>query len=181
VWCRVLPRMTGRRCHEPHPTMENQTMNQRALLVRIVLLALALLAGGPLGAGAAREGADLVVKKTADTHTAHVGDSVIYTITLTNRGPVTTTNVLLGEGAPDALGFTAPDCGGGTHVAQFSFACLYESLAKGETVTVTVMATITPDAHPGEDVTNTAFVAEASALDPRPRNNEDSATIKIVA
>jgi uncharacterized repeat protein (TIGR01451 family) len=156
-------------------------VDRRARLVGIVLLTLVLLAGLPLSAQTARVGADLVVKKTADRRTAHVGDSVTYTITLTNRGPETATNVLLGEGAPDELGPTAFDCGGGTPVGQFAFACRYESLAKGETVTATFVATITPDAAPGEQVTNTAFVAEASTPDPRPRNNEDSATIKILS
>jgi uncharacterized repeat protein (TIGR01451 family) len=156
-------------------------MDRRARPVGILILTLVLLAGWPLSARAARVGADLVVKKMADTRTAHMGDSVTYMITLTNRGPETATNVLLGEEAPDELGPTASDCGGGTPVGQFAFACRYESLAKGETVTATFVATITPDATPGELVTNMAFIAEASSPDPRPRNNEDSATIKIVS
>jgi uncharacterized repeat protein (TIGR01451 family) len=156
-------------------------MDRRARLVGIVFLTLVLLAGCPLRAEAARVGADLVVRKTADRRTAHVGDSVTYTITLTNRGPETATNILLGEGAPDELGPTAFDCGVGTPVGQFAFACHFESLAKGETVTATFVAMITPDAAQGELVTNTAFVAEASSPDPRPRNNEDSTTIKIVS
>ena len=77
------------------------------------------------------------------------------------------------------MGPTAFDCGGGTPVGQFAFACRYESLAKGDTVTATLAATITPDAAPGEHVTNTAFATKASTPDPEPRNNEDSATIKI--
>jgi len=76
---------------------------------------------------------------------------------------------------------TAFDCGDETPAGQFALACRYESLAKGDTVTATFAATITPDAAPGEHVTNTAFVAEASTPDPGPRNNEDSATIKILS
>ena len=73
-------------------------MDRRARFVEIVLLTLVLLAGWPLSARAARAGADLVVKKTADTRTAQISDIVTYMITLTNRGPDAVTNVLLREG-----------------------------------------------------------------------------------
>ena len=149
------------------------------LLVALVLASVVTL---PVAAqNTAPAGADLAVRKTADTRSARVGDSVTYTITLTNRGPEDALNVLLGEGAPDELGVTAVDCHGGTPVSQFAGACRYGRLARGEAATMTVVATVTFDATPGERVTNTAFVAESSAPDPRGRNNQDEATIRIVA
>jgi uncharacterized repeat protein (TIGR01451 family) len=70
--------------------------------------------------------ADLAVRKTA-----WVGDSVTYATAVKNREPAAAFNVLVGEGAPDQLGVTAVDCGGGTPVPQFAGACRYDRLAAG--------------------------------------------------
>jgi uncharacterized repeat protein (TIGR01451 family) len=157
-----------------------------------VVAALAIVAVvAPLGApvrpvAAAAKEADLSVAKVADRTMARVGDEVTYTITLTNNGPKKATGVLLEEGAPDELGVTTSiDCGGGTHVPQGAFTCRFDRLARGETVTVTFVAIVTPDASPGEEVTNRAeayFEAcpDRSCVDPDYSNNVGTATITIV-
>jgi uncharacterized repeat protein (TIGR01451 family) len=155
------------------------------MLLALMLLTVATSLGAPIRPAAAAAGADLSVAKAADTDTAQVGDSVTYTITLTNNGPKKATGVLLGEGAPDQLGVTSFDCGSGTPVSQGAFTCRYDRLGKGETVTATFVATVTPDARPGMEVANLAeayFAAcpDRSCGDPNYSNNVGTATILIV-
>ncbi len=158
---------------------------RRWLSAVLTILAVAAPPGIPARVAAARAGADLAVVKVADRDTARVGDSVTYTITLTNTGPKQATGVLLAEGAPDQLGVTAFDCGRGTPVPQGAFTCRFERLARGEAATVTFVATVTPDAKAGMAVTNLAeayFEAcpDRSCGDPDYRNNTATATITIV-
>jgi uncharacterized repeat protein (TIGR01451 family) len=139
----------------------------------------------PMSAAAPKAGADLAITKVADRATAHVGDSVTYTISLTNHGPKRATDVLLGEGAPDQLGVTAYDCGVGTPVQQGAFTCRYDRINKGQTVTATFVATVTLDASPGMTVTNLAeayFEAcpDRSCGDPDYSNNTGTAAITII-
>jgi len=155
------------------------------MLVALAIVAVATSLGAPIRPAAAAAGADLAVTKVADRATARVGDSVTYTITLTNNGPKKASGVLLGEGAPDQLGVTAYDCGGGTPVLQGAFTCRYDRLARGQTVTATFVATVTPDAQPGMQVANLAeayFEAcpDRSCGDPDYSNNSGTATITIV-
>jgi uncharacterized repeat protein (TIGR01451 family) len=155
------------------------------MLAALAMLAVVTSLSAPIRPVAAAAGADLAVAKVADRATARVGDNVTYTIRLTNNGPKKATGVLLGEGAPDQLGVTAYDCGRGTPVSQGSFTCRYDRLAKGETVTATFVATVTPDARPGMEVANLAeayFAAcpDRSCGDPNYSNNSGTATILIV-
>ena len=160
-------------------------MNQRIIRSAVALLTLLLLVGGSVQPAAAQQNTDLSVVKVADRATARVGDSVTYTIRLTNNGPKKATGVLLGEGAPDQLGVTSYDCGGGTPVLQGAFTCRYDRLARGQTVTATFVATVTLDAKPGMEVANLAeayFAAcpDRSCGDPDYSNNVATATITIV-
>jgi len=114
-----------------------------------------------------------------------VGDSVTYTITLTNNGSKKASGVLLGEGAPDQLGVTSYNCGRGTPVMQGAFTCRFDRLARGETVTVTFEAYVTTDAQPGDEVANLTEVyfeacPDRSCGDPDYSNNVATATITIV-
>ena len=160
-------------------------MKRSCMLLALAIVAVATSLSAPIRPAAAAAGADLSVTKVAHSATARVGDSVTYTITLTNNGPKKATGVLLGEGAPDQLGVTWYDCGGGTPVLQGSFTCRYDRLARGETVTATFVATVTPDATPGMQVANLAeayFSAcpDRSCGDPDYSNNVATATITIV-
>ena len=160
-------------------------MKRSCVLVALAIVAVATSLSAPIQPAAAAAGADLAVAKVADRATARVGDSVAYTITLTNNGPKKASGVLLGEGAPDQLGVTSYDCGRGTPVLQGAFTCRYDRLARGETVTATFVAVVTLDAQPGDEVANLAeayFEAcpDRSCGDPDYSNNSGTATITIV-
>ena len=75
-------------------------IKQHWIVAALALLVVAAPVALPVPAAAASAGADLAVVKVADRVTAREGDSVTYTITLTNTGPKKATRVLLGEGAP---------------------------------------------------------------------------------
>ncbi len=160
-------------------------MNRVCFLAVLAALTLVASAWTNPQTTSAAAGSDLSVTKVADRDEARVGDSVAYTITLTNNGPKNATGVLLGEGAPDQLGVTSFDCGKGVHVPQGAFTCRYERLRKGETATATFVATVTPDASPGMEVSNLAEAyfercPDRTCGDPDYGNNAGTATITII-
>jgi uncharacterized repeat protein (TIGR01451 family) len=61
------------------------------------------------------EQADLELTKVADTATATVGQNVVYTIQLTNKGPSNATNVQVTDKLPAALTFVAATPAQGTY------------------------------------------------------------------
>jgi uncharacterized protein (DUF58 family) len=78
-------------------------MNRR--LVRAILAALTLAGLVAVGAPAAlaQSGADLAVTVEADRTTAKAGQSVTYTVTVSNLGDATATDVSLFLGCSDNL------------------------------------------------------------------------------
>ena len=141
-------------------------MNRR--LVRAMLAALTLsgllVVGAP--AALAQSGSDLAVTIEADRATAKAGQAVTYTITVSNLGDTTATDVSLFLGCSDNL-----QCG------------LYNStlgdLEPGASVAVTMVAIANPY---GLSITRDAtVVAEVSStsLDANLSNNSDRVTIRL--
>jgi len=135
----------------------------RAMLTTLILAGL-LAVGAP--AALAQSGPDLAVTITPDRTTAKAGQSVTYTITVSNLGDATATDVSLSLGCSDNL-----QCG------------LYNStlgnLEPGASVTVTMVAianpcglSITRDATVVADVSSTSPDADLS-------NNSDRVTIRL--
>ena len=141
-------------------------MNRR--LVRAMLAALTLsgllVVGAP--AALAQSGSDLAVTIEADRTTAKAGQAVTYTITVSNLGDTTATDVSVFLGCSDNL-----QCG------------LYNStlgdLEPGASVAVTMVAIANPC---GLSITRDAtVVAEVSStsLDANLSNNSDRVTIRL--
>ncbi|MEM8963414.1 MAG: IPTL-CTERM sorting domain-containing protein [Acidobacteriota bacterium] len=120
--------------------------------------------------------ADLVVVKTADPTIVPVGQSLVYTITVTNQGTADATNVVFVDTLPLNVDFVsvAPEsqC---NHLAGI-VNCTWPLIAFGDTETVEIVVIPT---LPG-DLFNVAF-AEADQIDPVPANNEDDAIAVVVA
>jgi uncharacterized repeat protein (TIGR01451 family) len=140
------------------------------------LLAVMLLAGVGVETAAGQEIADLQVTKVAAEKTVRVGETVTYTVTLTNLGPGLATGVVFGDSLPDQLNLVGSTCGA---VSAF---CTVESLPSGASATLTIVATpITNLARNERRINNTAFVADfGTTSDPNPSNDQASATVKVV-
>jgi uncharacterized repeat protein (TIGR01451 family) len=74
-------------------------------------IALAVAATMPGSSGsrvlASQPGADLVLAKTVSNSTPNVGDTITFTVTLTNAGPLTATNVQVSDLLPPGLSFVS--------------------------------------------------------------------------
>ncbi|WP_231189422.1 DUF11 domain-containing protein [Haladaptatus sp. DYF46] len=97
--------------------------------------------------------ADLAVTKTVNNTNVTVGDTVDFTIEVTNNGPDTATNVTANEDLGSGLAFVSAETTQGEYNASTS---VYDvgTLAANETATLTLTATIVSD----EDTENTVSV-----------------------
>src|SRR5215207_9733899 len=83
----------------------------------------------------AQETADLALTKGANRSKVRVGESIEYTLTLTNLGPGVATDVVFGDPLPDQLNLVSFSCSTGT-VSGGPF-CRLDSLASGASATAT--------------------------------------------
>jgi hypothetical protein len=134
----------------------------------LAALALAGLLGVAMPSAAAQSGADLAVTIAADRTNAKTGQLVTYTITVSNLGDATATDVALSVGCFDNL-----QCGAAGAVPG--------TLQAGASVTVTMVATANPcGLSITRDATVVAEVAPSSPdRDADPTNNSDSVTIRL--
>ena len=117
--------------------------------------------------------ADLSLTKSVDDSTPAIGDEVIFTITLTNDGPDTATNIFVEDVIPTGLtyvGFRATSGAYNPFIARWTV----NSLANGLSETLTITATISSAGR----FTNTAQVnaVDQHDIDSTPDNdnpNED--------
>jgi uncharacterized repeat protein (TIGR01451 family) len=122
--------------------------------------------------------ADLALTKTSDRKNVKIGENITFTITVTNLGPDMATGIFFGDAIPDPLNLVSASCSQGT---VFGGACAVDSLAVGESATISLVATpITNPAKSERKFTNTAFIAESATLDPNLSNNTASLTLQIV-
>ena len=82
-------------------------MTSRLGIVAAIALAATSAMPGSGGARvlASQPGADLVLAKTVNNPTPNVGDTITFTVTLTNAGPVTATSVEVTDLLPAGLTF----------------------------------------------------------------------------
>ena len=143
-----------------------------------LLTVLILMLGAAPAASAQEPSADLALTKTADRTNVKIGQTITFTITVTNLGPDTATGIYFGDSLPDPLNFVSSSCDRGT---TFWGLCRVDSLAVGESATITVVTTpITNPAKSERKFTNLAYIAEATTFDPNPDNNTDSLQLHIV-
>jgi uncharacterized repeat protein (TIGR01451 family) len=125
----------------------------------------------------AQETADLQITKVASSKTVRVGETVTYTVTLTNLGPGVATGVVFGDSLPDQLNLVDVDstCG-----AVSSF-CTLDNLPSGASSTLTIVATpITNLARNERRISNTAFIADfGTTSDPNPGNDQASTIVRV--
>jgi uncharacterized repeat protein (TIGR01451 family) len=122
-------------------------------------------------------GADLAVTKSASHHRVRVGADLVYTISVTNKGPATATGVTLIDTLPEDVNLVSftPGLGQGCYSPEpHNVTCDLPSLASGESRVITVV--VRPTA-PGK-IRNVASVAGVQE-DPKRRNNTDTLKTKV--
>jgi uncharacterized repeat protein (TIGR01451 family) len=118
--------------------------------------------------------ADLEVEKTGPSSVAP-GDSLPYSLKVTNLGPDTACDVVLSDAIQPSLGSpSAPGCTVGPNGAQ----CGKDKLAPGEPITFGVTFTVPPATPCGSPIVNTA-TGTASTLDLLTGNNSATVTTAV--
>ena len=154
-------------------------MNKWISRLPVTLLIILMLMLGLVPTAFAQEPtADLALTKTADRKSVKIGETITFTITVSNLGPDAATGIYFGDSIPDPLNFVSASCDKGP---TFGGACAVDSLAVGESATITVVTTpITNPAQSERKFTNTAFIGESTTFDPNPDNNTASLQLRIV-
>jgi len=115
--------------------------------------------------------ADLVVVKTVNNPTPNVGDTITFTVTVSDSGPSNATNVTLQDLLPGGLSLVAANPSQGSYDGTFG-TWTVGSINNGASATLTLSArVVSPNAQ-----TNTASISHADQFDPNPGNNNSSAT-----
>jgi uncharacterized repeat protein (TIGR01451 family) len=114
--------------------------------------------------------ADLAVTKTTNSTTLTTGNSVTYTITVTNNGPATATNVIVTDDLPAGLAFVSATPSQGTCNAADPISCNIGTLNNGASATISVVANVTAT---GGTIANTAS-ADGTETDPVGGNNSST-------
>jgi uncharacterized repeat protein (TIGR01451 family) len=117
--------------------------------------------------------ADLALTKSVDDPTPNVGDTITFTIDLTNNGPDAATNVEVSDLLPAGLAFVAATPSPGTTYNNVTGVWDVGSVASTATVTLQIQATVvSPNAE-----TNTATITAADQFDPNTGNNKAEVTV----
>jgi uncharacterized repeat protein (TIGR01451 family) len=156
------------------PLKEAFRIDRRMARLAYALLALVVLVGGSVQPVAAQGAADLKLTKIADRKNVRIGENITYTITLTNLGPDSATDVVFGDPLPDPVNLVSFTCSQG--ISNGGSFCAVDSVPSGTSVTATLVATpITNPAKSERRFTNTAFISDTATPDP---NSNNSASVR---
>jgi uncharacterized repeat protein (TIGR01451 family) len=125
------------------------------------------------------QSADLQLAKTVNVAAPNEGDSVTYTVTVTNAGPSSASAVAVADTLPAGLtyGFAVPSQGGYNPATGI---WTVGEIAMGTDATLDLICTVNGGTS-GATIINTASISAANPTDPAPANNTDSASITIQA
>jgi len=161
----------------------NKLMKFRRFIVTILgILPLILSLGTSQVAFAATSTSDIAITLVADQNHVKMGQTITYTATMTNLGPQDAFFVDVGFSMPDQLNLVSMTCDRG--ISPDTPFCEYSTLAAGETVVSTLVATPTPGvptyAREGT-VTATVFFEVDCSFDPNctfdPNSGNNSVSI----
>ena len=134
--------------------------------------------------------ADLALTKTVSNPTPNVGDTITYTITLSDNGPDSATNVTILDVLPPGVSYVSSTPSQGTYnptTGLWIVGTVTTATPQTLLITVTVLAPMSqssssitqtdqPPFIPSVD-TNTATIASADQFDPNTGNNSASAIV----
>ncbi|MCA9127805.1 MAG: DUF11 domain-containing protein [Planctomycetales bacterium] len=126
---------------------------------------------------------DVSVTKVASAASFNAGEQVTYTITVTNNGPSTATNVVAIDDLPDTFTIVSATATGGGTVTQTGLATGeiqvdFASLTALQSETITIVAAIPATEAAAVGVTNSVTVT-SDGVDTNAGNNTDTADIDI--
>jgi uncharacterized repeat protein (TIGR01451 family) len=116
--------------------------------------------------------ANLGITKTASSATFTPGQTITFTITVTNAGPAAATGVTVTDILPAGTTFQSVSSPGATCTGTSTVTCSIPTLASGGSVVITLAVTATG----ASAISNTATVAPVDT-DPVPANNSSTAII----
>ncbi|GBF31135.1 hypothetical protein MnTg04_01089 [bacterium MnTg04] len=120
--------------------------------------------------------ADLAVTKTVDDPTPPEGDTITYTVTVTNTGPGMATVVQLSDALPAGVTFVSATASQGTYDSTTG-AWFVGAVSAGSNATLNIQASVDTGTA-GTTITNVASVTFLSQNDPNSAN--DTASVDIV-
>ena len=120
--------------------------------------------------------ADLAIVKSPQLDPVPVDSNVIYTITITNNGPHSATNVVVTDTLPEEVVFISATPSGMCSYADGTVTCALGTLADGANATVTITVRTTT-----EGTLTNVVTTEADEIDPNPENNSYIVTTEVVA
>jgi uncharacterized repeat protein (TIGR01451 family) len=116
--------------------------------------------------------ADLSLAKTGSNATPNVGDTITFTVTLSNNGPNPATNVTVQDSLPAGLTFVSSTATSGTYNST-SGAWSVGTVTPGFPQALQIQAiVVSPNPQ-----TNTASISHSDQFDPTTGNNSASATV----
>lgn len=125
------------------------------------------------------QSADLQVTKSGDVASPNVGDTVTFTVQVTNAGPDAATGVAITDLLPSGLSFSSSTVSQGSYHSGTGVWSL-GTVADSATETLTIAAVVEASAA-GQTVTNTASVTAVEPADPSPGDEADSASMTVLA
>jgi uncharacterized repeat protein (TIGR01451 family) len=125
--------------------------------------------------------ADVIVDKSASPSPVFAGETLTYSIVVSNAGPSEAQSVVLTDVLPLELTLLTCDASGASCVtAGNSITVEWPSLALNAQQRITLTAIVSSEVLAGASLTNTAFVTSTTP-DPNAGNNDDDAITPVVA
>lgn len=121
--------------------------------------------------------ADLMVGKSVDNAAPNEGDTVTFTVSVTNQGPDSVTSIAVGDKLPAGLTYTGHGASMGTYDPGDG-TWQVGTLNLNGSATLTITATVDGGTS-GQKITNVASITSASQADPDLSNNTASAAITV--
>ena len=125
---------------------------------------------------AVQKAADLAIAKTADKTTPAEGETVIYTITVSNYGPNNTTGIQATDVLPAGVTWASDDGAGAYNRTTGVWAA--PSLASGASASLNITATVDAGTQ-NATITNSASITASAIYDPDNGNNTASKAVTV--
>ena len=123
--------------------------------------------------------ADLAVSKSVDGASPEEGETVTFTVTVTNKGPDAATGVVVNDVIPSELTLQSATPSDGAYSAGTGNWTL-SSLAAGADATIVLVA-VADEGTGGTTITNTALITASDAIDSNGSNDSASAAVTVAA